>query len=77
MPYNYRKTAYELVKEVAHSFGKDGRQFHYSEVVNYVKTHYPDCPFKESTFYLHLRGDYRRTWRGQSDIFPHYIRELF
>ncbi|OYT33128.1 hypothetical protein B6U96_17355 [Archaeoglobales archaeon ex4484_92] len=24
MPYNYRKTAYELVKEAAHSLGKDG-----------------------------------------------------
>jgi len=56
MPYNYKKTAYELVREAAYSIGKDGKPFHYTEVVNYVRTHYPDCPFKDNTIQLHLRG---------------------
>lgn len=56
MPYNYKKTAYELVKEAANILGKGGRSFHYSEVISYIRTNYPDCPFKDMTFRLHLRG---------------------
>jgi len=56
MPYNYKRTAYELVREAAHYLRKDGKPFHYSEVVNYVRTHYPDCPFKDNTIQLRLRG---------------------
>lgn len=55
MPYQYRKTAYELVR-AGHNLGKDGRSFHYSEVINYIRTYYPDCPFKDNTIQLHLRG---------------------
>ena len=55
-PYNYKKTAYELVKEVANILGKGGRTFHYSEVISYIRSHYPDCPFKDITFRLHLSG---------------------
>ena len=56
MPYQYRKTAYELVKEASHELGKNGKSFHYSEVIDYIRTRYPDCPFKDNTFILHLRG---------------------
>ncbi len=74
--YNYKKTAYELVKEAAHSLGKDGKPFHYSEIVNYVRTHYPDCPFKESTFYLHLRG-LSKNVEGSKRYLPSLYKRAF
>jgi len=56
MPYQYKKTAYELVKEAAYSLGKDSKSFHYLDVIDYIRTHYPDCPFKDNTIKAHLKG---------------------
>ena len=56
MPYQYKKTAYELVREAAYSLGKGGKSFHYSEVINFIRTRYPDCPFKDDTIKAHLKG---------------------
>ena len=56
MPYQYKKTAYELVKEATYNLGKDSKSFHYSDVINYIRTRYPDCPFKDGTIKAHLKG---------------------
>ena len=56
MPYQYRKTAYELVREATYSLGRNGKSFHYSDVIKYIRTHYPDCPFKDNTIKAHLKG---------------------
>lgn len=56
MPRECDKTAYELVREACYALGKDCRAFHYSEVINYIRTHYPECKHKDSTIRAHLRG---------------------
>ena len=56
MPCQYKKTAYELVKEATYNLGKDGKSFHNSDVINYIRTRYPDCPFKDNTIKAHLKG---------------------
>ena len=50
------ETTYELVKEACYVLGKDRRAFHYSEVIKYIRTYYPECKYKNNTIYLHLRG---------------------
>ncbi len=37
MPYQYKKTAYDLVKMAAYSLGKDGKSFQYSDMINYIR----------------------------------------
>ena len=76
MPYNYKKTAYELVKEAAHSFGKDGKPFHYFEVISYIRTHYPDYPFKDNTIQLHLR-ELSKNIESSKRNHPRYTKSLF
>ena len=56
MPEGCRKTAYELVREACYALGKNCRAFHYSEVINYIRSNYPECKHKDSTIHLHLRG---------------------
>ncbi len=73
MPYNYKKTAYELVKEAANILGKDGRTFHYSEVISYIRSHYPDCPFKDITFRLHLSGLSKNVESSRHSLLSLYI----
>ena len=56
MPKRCGKTAYELVREACYVLGRDCRPFHYSEVIDYIRRHHPECAHKDSTIRLHLKG---------------------
>ncbi len=52
----YHKSVYELVHEAAHVLGRNGRVFSDVDVIKYIREKYPDCPYSDSSFKLHLRG---------------------
>jgi len=52
----YRKSVYELVREAALSLGRGGRVFSDAEVIRYIRVKYPDCPYSDNSFRMHLLG---------------------
>lgn len=52
----YHKSVYELVFEAAHVLGKDGGIFRDTDVIMYVREKYPDCPYSDNSFRMHLLG---------------------
>jgi len=52
----YHKSVYELVREAALFLGKDGRVFSNVDVVKYIYRKYPDCPYSDNSFKMHLLG---------------------
>ncbi|RLG74820.1 MAG: hypothetical protein DRO12_06400 [Thermoprotei archaeon] len=52
----YRKSVYELVREAALSLGRGGRVFSDAEVIRYIRVKYPDCPYSDNSFKMHLLG---------------------
>ena len=52
----YVKRLYDLIVEATSELGKDGRVFSADEVIRWVRDRYPDCPFSDSSFIMHLWG---------------------
>ena len=52
----YHKSVYELVREAALSLGSGGRVFSDADVVRYIRGKYPDCPYSNASFKMHLLG---------------------
>jgi len=52
----YFKTVYELVYEAAHELGKNCNEFTDVDVIRFVRNKYPDCPFSDNSFRMHLLG---------------------
>ncbi len=52
----YHKNVYELVREAALSLGRDGRVFSDADVIRYIRKKYPDCPYSDNSFRMHLLG---------------------
>ncbi len=52
----YFKSVYELVYEATHVLGRDGRVFSDLDVIKYIRNKYPDCPYSDNSFKMHLLG---------------------
>jgi len=52
----YYKSVYELVYEAAHVLGRNGRVFSDLDVIRYIHSKYPDCPYSDNSFKMHLLG---------------------
>ncbi len=52
----YYKSVYELVREASLLLGRDGRIFSDTDVVRYIRSKYPDCPYSDNSFRMHLLG---------------------
>ncbi len=52
----YHRSVYELVREAALSLGRDGRVFSVADVIRYIRGKYPDCPYSDNSFRMHLLG---------------------
>ena len=52
----YFRSVYELVREAALVLGRDGRVFSDDDVIRYIRNKYPDCPYSDNSFRMHLYG---------------------
>ncbi len=52
----YRKSVYELVREAALFLGRNGKVFSDVDVIRYIREKYPDCPYSDNSFRMHLLG---------------------
>jgi len=52
----YFRSVYELVREAALVLGRDGRVFSDADVIRYIRSKYPDCPYSDNSFRMHLYG---------------------
>ena len=52
----YHRSVYELVREAALFLGRGGRVFSDADVIRYIRGKYPDCPYSDNSFGMHLLG---------------------
>ena len=52
----YLKSVYELVREATLFLGRNGRVFSDADVIRYIRENYPDCPYSDNSFRMHLLG---------------------
>ena len=52
----YFRSVYELVREAALVLGRDGGVFSDADVIRYIRSKYPDCPYSDNSFRMHLYG---------------------
>ncbi|WFO74926.1 DUF1016 family protein [Desulfurococcaceae archaeon MEX13E-LK6-19] len=52
----YHKSVYELVHEAALILGRNGSVFSDIDVIKYIRSKYPDCPYSDNSFRMHLLG---------------------
>ena len=52
----YHRSIYELVREATLFLGRGGRVFSNVDVIRYIREKYPDCPYSDNSFKMHLLG---------------------